>query len=183
MCMSVKKTSRLFFVVGIACIIAAIVLLYKIRIEEYQEEQKNSQIVDNMVEIISESQEIKEDYLEIDSEKYIGIIEIPSIELVLPVQLICDENHLNNGICLYYHNINYVIAGHNRKSQFRDLRYVKEGDSLFFYDIFGNKKEYKLERIEDLDPFNIDSFIDSKYAFTLFTCTYDGQKRHTLRFN
>ena len=176
------------FSVGIACIVLGIILvtagvgiyIYK-RLENFFEIQENTRVVGLLTDAISNHTDA-DDNLTIDDKKYIGIIEIPSLNLTFPVLATCEDGNLEKGVCLYYSNDNYVIGGHNRESQFGPIYNLKIDDKLIFYDVHSNKKEYRLVKTELLLPENTENFTTNEYGLTLFTCYWDNYQRYVLRF-
>ncbi len=177
-----NRVGTILIVLGVIFILTgAGIYIYK-QLENYFAIQESTNTVGLLTDAISSSTDAG-DSLIIDGKGYVGIIEIPSINLTLPVLASCENGNLERGICLYYSNGNYVIGGHNRVSQFRPIYNLRIGDKLVFYDTHSNKKEYKLVKTEILLPENIKQFTTSEYGVTLFTCYGDNYQRYVLRFN
>lgn len=121
----------------------------------------------------------------LDGEEYLGILEIPALELALPV---CDEwsyPKLSKTPCrysggLYSHDI--VIAGHNYRSHFGRLNRLKVGDEVYFTDMDRNRFAYRVMEIDTLEPTSIEEMTAlGEWDLTLFTCTLGGRSRMTVR--
>lgn len=122
--------------------------------------------------------------LEIDGEMYIGRITIPAIELELPVISHWSYPRLKKAPCRYSGSLytdNLVIAAHNYKRHFRNLIKLSEGDEILFTDPNGNVTLYRVYALETLPPTDVDYMKNSDAELTLFTCTYGGRERITVR--
>ena len=76
---------------------------------------------------------------------------------------------------------NWFITGHNYRRHFSYLKTLKKGDSLCFINASGAKINYLVEKAEVLQPTQVSEMTDSGYDLSLFTCTYSGTSRFTLR--
>lgn len=122
--------------------------------------------------------------VEIDGYLYIGTLEIPALGLSLPVMSEWDYSQLKIAPCRYVGSTktdNLVIAAHNYESHFGRLKSLNDGDKIFFTDMEGVKNEYIVAAIEILQPTEVDNMNAGDYALTLFTCTYGGASRVTVR--
>lgn len=179
-----KKIGNFLILIGIICILCALSIFIYNKILDKKIINENKQVLDTLV---TEIQDIKQNdfsdtYIEIDKNKYIGILEIESIDLSLPIIENCDNGNLDKAICLYANTENKIIAGHNRLSFFASLKNLKKGDKAIIFDIYGNKLEYTAEKFETIDERDSDKMIDSNYPLTLFTCNYNNTARYTIRF-
>lgn len=122
--------------------------------------------------------------LNVDGTDYVGIIDIPKINVKLPVQNECTDRALNNGPCLYFGTCeqdNMIIAGHNMKSVFNGIRYLETGDVVKFTDVSDVTHNYLVYEIEKVDGYDCDRMSSGDWALTLFTCTYGGRERIAVR--
>ncbi len=132
--------------------------------------------------LLEHTQELKS--VDIDGHQYVGLVSIPSVELEMAVLDICNEDNLHVSSCRYYGSPftnDLVIAGHNYKSGFGKLSELKRGDEVFFTDMEGTVFGYEVEDIEILDGTSIEQMINSEFDLTLYTCTYGGKQRVTVR--
>jgi sortase A len=120
----------------------------------------------------------------VDDNGYIGILEIPDLDLKLPVMGEWSYPGLNISPCRYtgsaYLN-NLVIAGHSYQSHFGRLDELQIGAEVKFTDVDGNIFLYRVAESEVLKPTAIDEMVDNVWDLTLFTCTYTGKARYTVR--
>lgn len=120
----------------------------------------------------------------IDGQDYIGILEIPSYELHLPIISEWSYRRLKIAPCRYHgsaYTDDLVIAAHNYKSHFGNLQNLKEGDTVIFTDMDGNIFHYQVVEREILAPTDIQAMEAGDWNLTLFTCTIGGADRVTVR--
>lgn len=124
--------------------------------------------------------------IEVQGNNYIGILYIPSLNnLTIPIISEWSYPNLKISACRYSGNLennNLVIAGHNYKSTFAKLFDLQEGSIAYFKSTNGLVYKYKLNKIEILQPTDVGKMKRSDYDLTVFTCTYGGENRYTLRF-
>lgn len=120
----------------------------------------------------------------IDGNRYIGVLEFPKLGLTLPIISEWSEAKLRIAPCRYHGSVyagDLVIAGHNYRSHFGRLQNLSVGDQVRFIDMDGNNFEYDVVEIEELDGTAIEEMVTGDWDLTLFTCTYSGQTRFTVR--
>lgn len=116
--------------------------------------------------------------------QYIGFITIPALGLELPVQSNVTKDGLKTSPCRYYGSVtadNMVICGHNYKHHFGRLNTLTVGDEVVFTDVSGKSHHYSVASLEIIPPDGIDKMTVNEYDLTLFTCTYGGRTRFTVR--
>lgn len=114
----------------------------------------------------------------------IGILEIPALDLELPVISSWSYSSLRLAPCRYSGSAykgDLVIAAHNYQSHFGGLRTLPEGSEAFFTDAVGNRFSYYVAVTEALTPWSVDDMTSGEWPLTLFTCTLDSQNRVTVR--
>ena len=121
---------------------------------------------------------------ELDGAYYMGVLTIPSLGKILPIQSDWSMSQLKRSPCRYSGSIaegELVIAGHNYKKHFSGLATLKQGDSIVFTDLEGNQIFYEVREIYTLAATDIDGMVNSGYDLSLFTCNYGGKARVTVR--
>ena len=200
---------RILVITGLLLLAAALLLTgYNLWDEGRAEEKADAALEGLLPEIEEESQQLAKaaeaaaaeqlevipDYMlnpemdmpvkEIDGIRYIGALDIPVLGLSLPVIDAWSYPNLKIAPCRYtgsaYLN-DLVIAAHNYRSHFRNIKSLRPGDALTFTDVDGNAFPYEVQEIEVLAPTAIEKMVDSPYDLTLFTCTYGGQSRLAVR--
>jgi sortase A len=128
--------------------------------------------------------EIEMPTIDIDGNAYIGWLDIPALSLSLPVMSQWSYANLNIAPCRYSGSAylgNLVIAAHNYKSHFRNIKNLTQGDEVRFTDADGNEFLYQVAEIEQLSPIEVKAMEESGYPLTLFTCTVGGSYRVAVR--
>lgn len=121
---------------------------------------------------------------ELDGAYYMGVLTIPALEKILPIQSDWSEAKLKKSPCRYSGNVEdgeFVIAGHNYKKHFTGLAQLAQGDSIVFTDLEGNQTFYEVREIYTVAATDIEGMINSGYDLSLFTCNYGGKARVTVR--
>ena len=121
---------------------------------------------------------------DIDGYGYIGYLSVPALNLDLPVMSEWDYGRLKIAPCRYYGSTktdNLVIAAHNYRFHFGYLGQLQAGDSVLFTDMESKVTEYKVDYVELLMPTDVDKVKDNSSDLILYTCTYGGAKRITVR--
>lgn len=121
---------------------------------------------------------------EVDGSRYIGMLDIPVLELSLPVMDTWSEAKLKLAPCRYRgsaYRDDLIIAAHNYRRHFGSLKDLKVGDEVVFTDVEGNAFFYSVEETETLDGSEVEEMGRGDWALTLFTCTLGGKSRVTVR--
>lgn len=114
----------------------------------------------------------------------IGTLEIPSLDLQLPVISEWSYPALRLAPCRYTGSAykgDLVIAAHNYQSHFGRLKTLSTGSEVIFTDAVGNRFVYQVAVIEALTPWSVDDMTSGEWPLSLFTCTLDSQNRVTVR--
>ncbi len=122
--------------------------------------------------------------VEIDGLGYIGFLSIPTLTLELPVLAEWDEAGLNTAPCRYSGATgtdDLVLCAHNYERHFGRLTELERGDEVLFTDMDGVTSRYLVAAQEVLEPTAIEEMTAGDYGLTLFTCTYGGASRVTVR--
>lgn len=122
--------------------------------------------------------------VEIDGYYYIGYLSIPALGLELPVMSGWSYPQLKLSPCRYSGSTktdNLVVAAHNYTRHFGPIKNLSEGDEVIFTDMDGGVYRYAVAEVEILEPADIEEMTGSGYPLTLFTCTYGGKTRVTVR--
>ncbi len=120
----------------------------------------------------------------IDGYSYIGIVTIPDLQLKLPVMADHDDYRLKLSPCRFDGSTksdDLIIMAHNYKRHFASLKTLSVGRQIFFTDMDGVTIEYEISEFETLMPDETERLLDGRWDLTLFTCTYGGASRTTVR--
>ncbi len=116
---------------------------------------------------------------------YIGMLELPSLKLVLPVIDQWSYAALQIAPARFSGSAymdNMVIAAHNYSNHFGRLQDLSLEDEIRFTDVDGHVFVYRVQELEILQPTDVEEMItEGDWDLTLFTCTWGGQSRVTVR--
>lgn len=153
------------------------------------DEEKTNTSGDTFEEIIPDyilNPEIEVPACEVDGDKYIGILSLPTLSKEFPVMSEWSEAGSKRAPCRYSGSPyldNFVIAAHNYFQHFGSLGDMRIGDSVYFFDMDGNRFEYFVTEIETLPGTEVEAMIAGNDDLTLFTCDFSGSNRVTVRCN
>lgn len=116
--------------------------------------------------------------------QYIGVLDVDSLELSLPVMDRWDYERLKVSPCRFAGNVyqdNLVICAHNYAHHFTPLKYVPIGTEVKFTDMEGNTFRYAVSSFETIGPNDVEGMVNGDWDLTLFTCNTSGQTRCAIR--
>lgn len=120
----------------------------------------------------------------IDGRSYVGMLQIPSLGLELPVLAEWSDEGAEVAPCRYSGSVyagSLVVAGHNYVSHFGNLHRLQYGAEVVFVDVRGNAFAYQVASIEELGATAVRDMTESEWPLTLFTCDFSGVNRATMR--
>lgn len=121
---------------------------------------------------------------EIDGIAYIGMLELTTLDLRLPVISSTTGSYLQIAPCRFsgsaYLN-NLVIGAHNYADHFGRIGDLSYGDLIHLTDMDGNVFSYQVVDIEILQPEQAEALCAGEWPLTLYTCTPGGTTRLTVR--
>ena len=120
----------------------------------------------------------------VDGNGYIGVLEIPSLNLSLPVMSEWSYGNLKVTPCRYSGSVytdDMVIAAHNYKGHFGALPRLLVDSEILFTDVDGNVFRYRVAGLETLSATAVEEMTSGEWDLTLFTCTMSRQSRLTVR--
>ena len=175
-------------VLGTALILAALSLFLWNRWEDDRAgaavEEILPKVAERMDPILPDPYSTEMSVAEIDGYEYIGYLSIPSLDLELPVMSDWSYPQLRIAPCRYYGSTktqDLVIAAHNYSRHFGNIKNLRPGTEVYFTDMDRVVTAYEVAEVDTLEPTAIEEMTDSGYALTLFTCTYGGKSRVTVR--
>ena len=122
--------------------------------------------------------------VQIDGRSYIGRINVPAIDISLPVLAEWSEAGAEIAPCRYkgsVYNGTLIIAAHNFGSHFGNLGQLADGDTVTFVDVNGVAYHYVVLTAEIVDGYDLRGMDAGEWDLTLFTCNFSGVERITVR--
>ena len=129
----------------------------------------------------------------IDGYEYIGVLEIPSEGLSLPVMKEWDYTRLKISPCRFtgsYYSDDLVICAHNYMKHLGSLLQIGIGEDIYFTNVDGLSIRYIVTNRETVEPTAVEQMIENTsnsetslldWDLTLFTCNLGGQTRCAVR--
>lgn len=187
--MNIRRIGTIFVIFGLVLICSALSLLFYNSYQEqkaYKETENVLSALEGETQNSTQTDSSNETTVDVNGYDYIGVIEIPKIEIKLPVLSEWDYARLKIAPCRQFGSIStddIVIAAHNYKKHFGSLSSLNIGDEIILTDTSKNTHEYSVARIEVLNPTDVEKVQNSGYDLVLYTCTYGGKTRVTLFCN
>ena len=201
-----RKVARILILSGIVCVIGALLLfvynkimsdnaarfaeeaVYALRTSvEAQDSEESAPDEPDAADAEEDKAAVDTmDSVVIEEYTFIGYLSIPSLRLNLPVMSEWSYDLLNVSPCRYSGSPtsdDLVIAAHNYSSHFGFISSLGIGDTVSFTDVHAKQYDYRVELIDTLSPTDVDEMTAGEYDLTLFTCTYSGKARVTVRLN
>lgn len=189
-----NKLGTICMILGTVLILAALSLFLWNRREAEQAGEAAADILPHVVEQIAETAaeapappdpfDPTMTEVEIDGYLYIGYLSIPALGLELPVMSEWDYNRLNIAPCRYSGSTktdDLVIAAHNFAQHFGGLSGLTGGEQVIFVDMDNVVSTYTVVAVEILAPTAVEEMTNGEYDLSLYTCTYGGRSRVTVR--
>ena len=189
-----NKLGTICMLLGTVLILAALSLFLWNRRKAEQAGEAASDILPQVVEQIAETAaeapappdpfDPTMTEAEIDGYLYIGYLSIPALGLELPVMSEWDYNRLNIAPCRYSGSTktdDLVIAAHNFAQHFGGLSGLTGGEQVIFVDMDNVVSTYTVVAVEILAPTAVEEMTNGEYDLSLYTCTYGGRSRVTVR--
>ena len=129
----------------------------------------------------------------IDGYEYIGVLEIPSEGLSLPVMKEWDYTRLKISPCRFtgsYYSDDHVICAHKYMKHLGPLLQIGIGEDIYFTNVDGLSIRYIVTNRETVEPTAVEQMIENTsnsetslldWDLTLFTCNLGGQTRCAVR--
>lgn len=190
-----KRTGGVCIVLGGLCMLLALGLLYHNYREERRAESMTREILPKLQNAIEpqsaprfdaepEGETSVPETILIDGVEYIGCLSVPALNLDLPVQSDWSYPKLKVSPCRYTGSSaggDLIIAAHNYERHFGKLHTLQAGDTVRFTDAAGRAFCYVVDTVETLGATEVEELTSGDWGLTLFTCTYGGKSRVTVR--
>ncbi len=189
--MSKKITGVIFIVLGAALIVSALLLLFYNRNEDAQAGQEAETLLAGVEAVLESSSEIPPPssplvsapelpVTEVNGYECAGIIQLPTLEIKLPVLAEWDDSRLKTAPCRQFgapKTDDFVIAGHNYTNHFGKIGNLTPGDPVLFTEMDRTENAYTVAVVRTLPPTEVEAVQNSGYPLVLYTCTLSGKER------
>lgn len=122
--------------------------------------------------------------LSVDGLDCIGTITIPSLKLTLPVLNDWNYELLKSAPCRFSGSVqdnDLVIAGHNYRTHFQKIKWMKQGESVVFTDLNGKEYHYEVVSVDEIDGDDVEGMLAGDWDLILFTYTTSRVARAAVR--
>lgn len=157
-----------------------------VALEAWMERQEGQTVVAYETEVIYEQPEAAGPELPsatVGGCECVGLVEIPALELKLPVLADWDYGRLEIAPCRQFGSAktdDLVIAAHNYQTHFGRLKELVIGDEVTFTDVEGAVYAYTVKKTDIIAPENVEAVSASGFDLVLYTCAVGGQSRVTV---
>lgn len=177
---------------GLALILAALCLTLYNYIDDWRAAREAAALAELLASQISDEgsqyflvdPDIEMPVVDLNGRDCIGYVEIPALDISLPVLSEWSYPGLKVAPCRYKGSAyldNMIIAAHNYKTHFGTLETLEPGTEVIFTDVDGNRFEYEVSQLQHLDGTAVEEMEEGDWDLTLFTCTTGGRQRVTVR--
>ena len=200
-----KGKGSFLIAVGILLLLAAAGLVIYNVWDARRAEETSNQIAQGLIEEINEavkdgltalpygSADTPMPTTMIDGYEYIGILEMPSLNLSLPVMKEWDYDRLKISPCRFtgsYYTDDLVLCAHKYAKHFSPIKWIEIGADVYFTNVEGLTIHYIVTNRETVEPTDVETMIKNsknsetstmEWDMTLFTCNTGGQTRCAVR--
>ena len=120
----------------------------------------------------------------VEGRRYIGILEIGSLRLKLPVLDTFSYRNIKVAPARFFGSVyddNLILLAHNYQSHFGKLHLLQTGDEVSFTDMDGNRFRYTVAQVEVIGGMEREKLAEGDFDLCLFTCTLGGKNRVVVR--
>jgi len=186
--MTEQKIGRILASAGTVLIVLALLIVGG-NIREDEQAGKASQEIGEKVEALTTDTDASAvadtmETVQVEGHSYIGMISIPALNIELPVMDSWSLPNLKIAPCRYKGTVqgnDLIICAHNYRKHFGLLNTLDIGDEVVFQDVRGMQTAYRITEITLLQPDQVREMEEGDWDLTLFSCTYMGYARVTVR--
>jgi sortase A len=193
-----RAAGKICFAAGLVCLFAALFLVVYTRLDSYHADRTADAMIREFENRSEDRKKMVEDYVRQHGEpgadtlftyntggqECIGILEIPSLGIKLPVQSSWTNSRMNISPCRYGGSPkkgSFMIAGFGYSHQFGLLKLLKENDEIRFTDIEGTVYYYRVSQKDASAEKSIRNAEADNWDLSLFLCTAKAETKLTVR--
>ncbi len=181
---------------GLLLVLASLCLTVYNNYSEKKAAEKSDKVLSRIIAEKTEKNVVSEtpDYLlspdiemprkEIDGKYYVGTLSIPALNMSWPVVDEWSYENFRIAPCVYEgtpYKDNLIICAHNYRKHFGPIDNLVQGNEVTFTDMDGNVFKYEVMYTDILEDEAVEELRGGEWDLTLFTCTYSGSTRITVR--
>lgn len=192
-----RKVGTILMILGTFSILAALSLLIYDQQQATAAARASAELMPKLIAQIEENKsgtfftdaptpDTAMDTVTIDEQEYIGYLMIPALGLELPVMADWSYPNLKTAPCRFTGTLNgndLVLMAHNYARHFGSLQTLSPDETIYFRDVHDVTTQYNVVAVDILAPTAVEEMTAGDFDLTLFTCTYGGQSRVTVRCN
>ena len=174
-----KGKFPIVFVLGICLVVISFALIVGLQIRTHLGAKESQKVVTRMNELLSERSEgvpgtysnLNMPILEINDIDYVALIEIPSLNLSLPVADVWNSKKLYRSPARFYgscYDHSLVIGGADNSYQFSFCDKIDNGTVIIVTDMTGTQFSYTVSRVDRSKSAESNWLISGDYDLTLF---------------
>lgn len=123
-------------------------------------------------------------FVEIEGVRYIGVLEIPSLGLTLPVLWEWEDALMDIGPCRYAGDLydeNMIVMAHNYDGHFGHIFDLVPGDPVYFTTVEGKRYSFVVTGSDVMHRREVEKMFEGEWELTLFTCVPRSYNRIAVR--
>ena len=182
-----RKLGLALIVAGTALLVGALSLFAWTRWDEARANSSVAEVMEELEPLVGSVEQEDDDPLPrvlVGENYYIGYLEIPALNLQLPVMTTWSYEQLEVVPCRYYGSVetgNLVIAGYDYSGHFGRIDELEPGDTVTFVAMDGTEYDYEVVELNVLLDTAVDEMTSGDYALTLFTCASGSSSSVAVR--
>lgn len=195
-----RRIGNAFLILGLLLIAAALALFVYNRIDGARAAKASDAILvklDDEIPPVHDPMDVITDEtampdVAVDGERYIGVLELPTLGIRLPVAESWSYAQLRESPCRYsgsWLTGDLVICAHNYPQHFSPIKWIVPGEQVVLTTADGTILHYFVSTRETVAPTAISEMIDNDansdsaadWDLTLFTCNTGGKTRCAVR--
>ncbi|MBQ8598663.1 MAG: sortase [Oscillospiraceae bacterium] len=120
----------------------------------------------------------------LDGLEYVGILNVPDLNLELPILNYSSVDNLKIAPCRYDGSAeggDLILSAHNYRRHFGRISQLSIGAEVVFTDMEGKQYTYEVTAFESLEPDQVQQMKEGDWDLTMYTCNLDQSRRTTVR--
>ena len=174
-----RRNGNVIFLIGCLLVLGSFTLLVFSRLQVSRSAAKAVELDAHLEDILPpRTPGIPEAYtnmempaISVNGHDFIGIVEIPAFQTVLPIGSVWDSGTVSSFPCRFWGTVydgSLILGGADRKGQFDFLDQIQNDDSVLVTDMTGTQFSYRVSDIFRSGSAQADVLLDDSSDLTLF---------------